>query len=195
MIAIIDYGAGNTASVANAIEEIGEKFEITNREGKICKADKIIFPGVGEASSAVRKLHMLNLINLLRILNRPLLGICLGMQIFCNRLIEGNVSGLGIIDIDTEKFKSANVKVPQMGWNRVQVERENPLFSGIESGEYFYFANSFYVPLNKYTIATSEYDVNFSSAVNKNNFFGVQFHPEKSGKNGILLLRNFIERC
>ncbi len=192
MIALIDYGAGNTASVANVLEELNCDFKITKREIDITRADRIILPGVGEASFAIRNLAMLNLVNLLRILKKPLLGICLGMQLLCEYTKEGNVAGLGVFPVTCEKF-TEEVKVPHMGWNDVELTSSNILFSGIKQSEKFYFANSFYVPNNEFTIATSFHGIEFSAAVCKNNFYGVQFHPEKSGEVGVQIVKNFIE--
>lgn len=195
MIALIDSGAGNVASVANALKDLNCEYVLTQREKDICDSKKIIFPGVGEASYAVRKLHLLNLFNLLRIIKKPVLGICLGMQLMCEKLIEGNTAGLGIFPISTEIFDKEKVKVPHMGWNKVEKINGQKLFEGIESGEYFYYANSYYVPVNEYTIAKTNHGGEFSASIQKNNFYGVQFHPEKSGETGIKLLKNFIELC
>ncbi|MCF8259167.1 MAG: imidazole glycerol phosphate synthase subunit HisH [Melioribacteraceae bacterium] len=195
MIAIIDYGAGNTASVANALEELNVKFRIAKTEGVICKAEKIIFPGVGHAASAVRNLHILNLFNLLRILKRPLLGICLGMQLFSEKSIEGDTACLGVLPVDTKKFDETKVTVPNMGWSKVKSIKESKLFEGLQNEEFFYFAHTYFVPINEFTIATANHDVNFTAAIEKNNFYGVQFHPEKSGKAGLQILENFVEKC
>lgn len=195
MIALIDYGAGNTASVANVLKEINCDFKITGSEPEICKADKIIFPGVGEASFAVKKLNMMNLFPLLKVLKKPLLGICLGMQLLCENSKEGNVSCLGVIPATVELFDSTNVKIPHMGWNQVKQTKESKLFTGIAEGENFYFAHSYYVPENEFTCAVAEYEINFTAAVEKGNYYGVQFHPEKSGAAGIKLIKNFVELC
>ncbi len=195
MIAVIDYGAGNIQSVVNALSDINTDFIVTNKESDLLKCDKIIFPGVGEASFAVKKLHLLNLFTMLRIIKKPLLGICLGMQILCDKSIEGNVTCLGIINTTTEIFDTHKVKVPHMGWNKVEIIKSNKLFDGIENNSYFYFAHSYYVPLNDYTVAKSNYDIDFSAACYKDNFYGIQFHPEKSGIKGIKVLKNFIEKC
>lgn len=193
MIALIDYGAGNTASVANALEELQQQFQLTCSEDKICSSDKIIFPGVGEASYAIRQLHRYNLINLLRIIKKPLLGICLGMQLLADHSSEGNVACLGVIPGEVEKFDSASIIVPHMGWNEVFYKEGNRLFNNIKQGEQFYFAHSYYHAENEYTIAETTHGIKFSAAVEKGNYFGVQFHPEKSGKPGLQILRNFIE--
>jgi glutamine amidotransferase len=193
MIALIDYGAGNTASVANSLKSIDVDYKITDREKDICEAQKVIFPGVGEASFTIKKLHLLNLFNLLRILKKPLLGICVGMQVMSEKMKEGNAAGLGIIPVNTEIFDSSQVKVPHMGWNRVKIVKNNVLFDGIDDETYFYFANSFYVPYNEFTIASSSHGLDFSAAIQKENIYGVQFHPEKSGEAGMKLLKNFAE--
>lgn len=195
MIALIDSGAGNVASVANVLKELKADYILTKREMDICNADKIIFPGVGEASFAVRRLHILNLFNLLRIIKKPVLGICLGMQLMCEKLSEGNSTGLGIFPVETLMFDKENLKVPHMGWNSVEVTNGENLFYDIKNNEFFYYANSYYVPLNEFTIAKSNHGADFSAAIKKNNFYGVQFHPEKSGAAGIKLLKNFIELC
>ncbi|MBU2493446.1 MAG: imidazole glycerol phosphate synthase subunit HisH [Bacteroidetes bacterium] len=195
MIALIDSGAGNVASVANVLKDLNAEYILTKREIDICNADKIIFPGVGEASFAVRQLHILNLFNLLRIVKKPMLGICLGMQLMCEKLVEGNSAGLGIFPVSTEIFSKDKVKVPHMGWNKVEIIENQKLFDGINNNEYYYYANSFYVPINEYTIAKSNHGSDFSASIKKDNYYGVQFHPEKSGAAGIKLLKNFIELC
>lgn len=195
MIALIDSGAGNVASVANVLKDLNAEYILTKREIDICNADKIIFPGVGEASFAVRQLHILNLFNLLRIVKKPMLGICLGMQLMCEKLVEGNSAGLGIFPVSTEIFSKDKVKVPHMGWNKVEIIENQKLFDGINNNEYYYYANSFYVPINEYTIAKSIHGSDFSASIKKDNYYGVQFHPEKSGAAGIKLLKNFIELC
>ncbi|MBN1302723.1 MAG: imidazole glycerol phosphate synthase subunit HisH [Melioribacteraceae bacterium] len=195
MIALIDYGAGNTASVSNVLKDLDVDYVITKKESDICNADKIIFPGVGEASYAVRKLHLYNLFNLLRIMKKPFLGICLGMQLMCNESDEGNVKCLGLFPTGCKLFSEPGIKIPHMGWNQIEITKNNPLFDGVKSGEYFYFAHSYYVPENDYTIAETGYGLNFTSAMNKDNFYGVQFHPEKSGLAGIQVMRNFVKKC
>lgn len=195
MIAVIDYGAGNIQSVLNALDDIKIDYKVTSREVDILNAEKVILPGVGEASFAMRKLHMNNLVTMLRVIKKPMLGICLGMQLLCEKSDEGNTCCLGIIPATCKKFDETKVKVPHMGWNKVSIDKENKLFDGIADGTYFYYANSYYVPMTDFSIASSVYDLQFSCAVNKNNFYGLQFHPEKSGEPGIQLLKNFIEKC
>ena len=196
MIALIDYGSGNVASVANVLTELKQDFKITSNEVEICKANKIIFPGVGEASFAIRQLHVLNLFSALRMIKKPMLGICLGMQLMADHSTEGNVACLGIFPVSVEKFDPSKTKVPHMGWNDVDIKYASKLFSGIESGEKFYFANSYYIPLNGCTTTVTDNNgIFFSSAMEKENYYGVQFHPEKSGDAGLKLLKNFIELC
>ncbi|MEI7811455.1 MAG: imidazole glycerol phosphate synthase subunit HisH [Ignavibacteria bacterium] len=193
MIALIDYGSGNTASVANALEELNKEYILTNREIDICRSEKVILPGVGQASFAVRQLHRSNLFNLLRIVKKPMLGICLGMQLMSEHSTEGNVACLGIIQGNVEKFDETKAKTPHMGWNEVFHTRESKLFSGIKNGEFFYFAHSYYLPLTEFTTGITTHEIDFTAAIEKDNFFGVQFHPEKSGKAGLKLLQNFLE--
>lgn len=195
MIAVIDYGAGNTKSVGNALSELNADYVITKSEVKILEADKIIIPGVGEASFALSKLAMMNLSNVIKMLKKPTLGICLGLQILCEYSEEGNTTGLGCIAGKAKTFDSTKVRVPHMGWNSVSVIKESPLFKGIPDGSYFYFAHTYYLPVTDQTIAVCNYGVEFSAAAKLNNFYGVQFHPEKSGEVGLNLLKNFIELC
>lgn len=195
MIALIDYGAGNTASVANVLDELNCEYIITKYECEISKADKIIFPGVGEASSAIKNLHLTNLFTMLRVTKKPMLGICLGMQLLCDKSKEGNTACLGIFPTTTEKFDETKIKVPNMGWNQIKYVKQSKLFYEIPEEEYFYFANSYYVPVNENTTSICNYDIDFCSSMEKDNFYGVQFHPEKSGKMGIQLIKNFVEKC
>ena len=193
MIALIDYGAGNLKSVANALDDLGTKYFVTNKSEEIKSAEKIIFPGVGEAASAMQKLEEKRIIDSIKSTTKPLLGICLGMQLLSTFSEERNTMCLDIIKSVVKQFDAANVKVPHMGWNKVKYNSQNVLFNNIKSDEHFYFANSYYLPITEFTIATTNYGINFSSAINKNNFYGVQFHPEKSGKAGLQVLKNFIE--
>lgn len=195
MIALIDYGAGNLKSVANALEDFSTDFIITNNSDEINSAEKIIFPGVGEAASAMEKLRQKNIIDAVKNTSKPLLGICLGMQLLATFSEERNTKCLDIVKACVKQFDSEKVKVPHMGWNKVEYKNTNKLFTGISSGENFYFANSYYVTITEYTVASTNYDIIFSAAINKNNFYGVQFHPEKSGKAGLQVLRNFVELC
>ncbi len=165
MIALIDYGSGNVASVANALTELEQEFKITSNEAEICRANKIIFPGVGEASYAIRQLHLLNLFTVLRIVKKPMLGICLGMQLMADFSKEGNVACLGIFPVTAEKFDEKKTKVPHMGWNDIQITKESKIFEGIKNGERFYFANSYYLPECPYTTSISNNEINFSASL------------------------------
>ena len=190
-IVIINYGAGNIQSIMFAIERLGFKAILSNNPDEILSADKVIFPGVGEASSAMKKLKESGLDKLIPQLKQPVLGICLGMQLMCNFSEEGNTEGLGIFDVNVVKF-SSKVKVPQMGWNTIY-NLKSELFNGISENEFMYLVHSYYVPKSENSIATTNYEVDFSSALQKNNFYGVQFHPEKSGKFGEQILNNFLK--
>mgnify|MGYP006166731773 FL=1 len=189
-IAIIDYGAGNIKSIQFALNRLGFEGLLTNNPNEIQSADKVIFPGVGEASSAMNKLKNSGLNELIPTLKQPVLGICLGMQLMCNHTEEGNTNGLGIFDTNVIQF-SNQVKVPHMGWNTIY-NLQSPLFQGINENEYLYLVHSFYAPLSENTIAMTNYELQYSSALQLNNFYGVQFHPEKSGLVGEKLLQNFL---
>ena len=190
-IVIINYGAGNIQSIMFAIERLGFKAILSNNPDEIKAADKVIFPGVGEASSAMKMLLESGLETLIPTLKQPVLGICLGMQLMCNKSEEGNTKGLGIFDVDVIKFTS-KVKVPQMGWNQIY-NLKSPLFEGINENEYMYLVHSFYAPNCPEAIATTNYEVEYASALQKDNFYGTQFHPEKSGDIGEQILGNFLK--
>jgi imidazole glycerol-phosphate synthase subunit HisH len=190
-IVIINYGAGNIQSIMFAIERLGYKAVLSNNPEEIKAADKVIFPGVGEASYAMKMLKESGLDTLIPTLKQPVLGICLGMQLMCNYSEEGNTKGLGIFDVDVVKF-SSKVKVPQMGWNNIY-NLKSDLFSGIAENEYMYLVHSFYAPLCAETIATTNYELEYSSALENDNFYGTQFHPEKSGDAGEQILGNFLK--
>lgn len=192
MIALIDYGAGNTASVMNVLKELNADYVLTGKNEIISRADKIILPGVGEASSTMNKLKELDLINVIKNFPKPFLGICLGMQLLCNKTEEGDTDCLKIIPVDVKKFDSAKLKVPHMGWNGVKVVKQDGLFNRTDSNSYFYFAHSYYVPVNEYTTSVCDYEIDFSSSIRYKNFYGVQFHPEKSAEQGILIIKNFL---
>ncbi len=189
-IAIIDYGAGNTKSLQFAIERLGVTSILTSDANTIQQADKVIFPGQGAAQSAMEKLKQNKLDLLLPRLTQPVLGICLGMQLLCEKTEEGNVKGLGILSATVKRF-SSQVKVPQMGWNSIQ-SLQSSLFEHLSSGTYMYLVHSYFVPVIPETIAQSNYDGLYSVAVQKGNFYGVQFHPEKSSKAGQVVLQNFL---
>ena len=189
-IVIINYGAGNIQSIKFAIERLGFEAVLSNDWTEIKAADRVIFPGVGEASFAMKMLIDSGLDVLIPTLKQPVLGICLGMQLMCNKSEEGNTKGLGIFDVDVIKF-TPKVKVPQMGWNQIY-NLKSPLFTGINENEYMYLVHSFYAPNCSEAIATTNYEVEYASALQKNNFYGTQFHPEKSGDIGELILNNFL---
>ena len=191
MIAIIDYNVGNVKSLQFALERLGVKSILTNDYGLIKKSEKVIFPGQGAASTAMDKLKEVGLDKLIPNLKQPVLGICLGMQLLCENTEEGDVDGLGIIKCNVIKF-SDELKVPQMGWNKVKKLRTR-LFNNINEGDYMYLVHSYFVPTINETIGQSEYGLTYSVAVQKENFFGVQFHPEKSSSAGSQLLKNFLE--
>lgn len=190
MVAIIDYGAGNTKSLQFALDRLGVKSLLTSDANQIKNADKVIFPGQGAAASAMQKLKHHKLDSLIVTLQQPVLGICLGMQLLCEYTEEGQVKGLGIIQGTVKRF-SNDVKVPQMGWNSIH-QLNGPLFKGIENGSYMYLVHSYYVPRLHETVAICNYNGNYTVALQKDNFYGVQFHPEKSSVKGQLLLTNFL---
>lgn len=190
-IVILDYGAGNIKSIQFAFKRLGIDAVLTDNPDKIIKADKVIFPGVGEASSAMAKLKQSGLDQLIPTLKQPVLGICLGMQLMCNHTEEGNTKGLGIFDVNVKRF-SNKVKVPQMGWNTI-TNLKSDLFKDIKNDEYMYLVHSYYAEQCKDAIACSNYELEYASALENDNFFGVQFHPEKSGFKGSKILENFLK--
>jgi len=197
VIGIINYGAGNIRSVSNAFNRLSVQHFVSNDCNQLNQADKLVFPGVGEARSAMDALVRAGLIDWLKEVTVPFLGICLGMQLLFEHTTERATDCLGIIPGTNVRFNSEQspLKVPHMGWNQVQQIGENLLFSGIKSGENFYFVHSYYAPMVPVTIGMTDYDVQFTSAIQQKNYYGVQFHPEKSGKTGLQLLKNFIELC
>ena len=189
-LVIIDYGAGNIKSIQFAFKRLGIDTMLTNNPEEILNADKVIFPGVGEASNAMMMLKESQLDKLIPNLEQPVLGICLGMQLLCKHTEEGNAVGLGVFDVNIKRF-SNKVKVPQVGWNTIKGLKSD-LFSGIENNEYMYLVHSYYAELCKETIATTNYGTNYASALQHKNFYGVQFHPEKSSIAGEKILKNFL---
>lgn len=190
MLAIIDYGAGNTKSLQFALERLGVNSLLTSDADQINSADKVIFPGQGAAGSAMQKLKHFGLDQLIPKLQQPVLGICLGMQLFCEHTEEGDVQGLGIVKGTVKRF-STEVKVPQMGWNSIH-NLKGELFEGIPDGAYMYLVHSYFVQNSTETVANANYGGSYSVALQKDNFYGVQFHPEKSSKAGSRLLQNFL---
>ncbi len=192
MIGIIDYEAGNIASVTNALNRLNVNFTVTNELEKLGHCDGYIFPGVGHAYSAMRSLDEHNLIDWMKGIKKPLLGICLGMQLLFEESEEGSSTGLGVIPGKLRKFDSIRGKVPHMGWNTFTKIADHSLLRGIQKEDYFYYVHSYYAPVNQYSLATCDYINSFASVVANNNFLGVQFHPEKSGSTGEHLLSNFL---
>ena len=195
MIAIIDYDTGNLRSVCNALDRIGAEYVLTDDLKVISQADRVLLPGVGEASSAMTKLHERGLCDVIRGLKVPVLGICIGMQLMCRHSEEGDVGCLGIFDSVVRKFQAdsaSGVKVPHMGWNEISQLRTG-LFDGLSEGDFVYFVHSFAADVCTDTIAVSDNGRLFSAAMNRGNFYGAQFHPEKSGDVGETILKNFMK--
>ena len=187
---IINYGAGNIKSIQFAFKRLGVDAILSNNIDEIRAADKVIFPGVGEASTAMKMLQESGLDKVIPTLKQPVLGICLGMQLMCNSSEEGDTKGLGIFNANVKKFSTA-VKVPQMGWN-VIYDLKSDLFTGIKEKEFMYLVHSFYAENCEEAISTTDYEIEYASALQKDNFYGVQFHPEKSGVEGSKILKNFL---
>ena len=193
-IAVVKYNAGNIYSVVNALRRMGIEPDLTDNPERLMKADKVLFPGQGEARSAMEYLKERKLDMVIRDLRQPVFGICVGQQLLCRHSDEGDVDCIGIFDTDVRRFKPVlhEEKVPAMGWNQI-TNTKSPLFKAFKGGEYVYFVHSYYVPLCAETIATADYILPYSAALAKDNFFATQFHPEKSGSVGERILRNFID--
>ena len=193
MIAIIDYDAGNIRSVGNALERLGAEYELTADPARILAADKIILPGVGNAARAMENLRGRGLCELVKSLRRPVLGICVGMQLMCRDSEEGPVQGLGLFDAHVRRFsETPDAKVPHMGWNAIG-NLDSKLFKGLPGGSFVYFVHSYYAGTGPDTIATCRHGEQlFSAALKYENFYGTQFHPEKSGSVGAAILQNFL---
>jgi imidazole glycerol-phosphate synthase subunit HisH len=196
MTAIVKYNAGNVQSVQFALDRLGEPYIWTDDPELLRKADRVIFPGVGEASSAMRHLRERGLDQVLPELQQPVLGICLGLQLFCQFSAENDTKCLGVFDTEVLVFPKTDpaLKVPHIGWNRLH-NLKGPLFEGISEGSWAYFVHSYYaLPALEHSTALCYYGRDFAAAISRDNFFAVQFHPEKSGQTGQLILKNFIEK-
>ncbi len=191
-IAIVKYNAGNVESVKNALNRLNIEPILTDDAEILQQSDRVIFPGVGEASSAMRFLRERNLVETIKNLTQPVLGICLGMQLLCEFSEENETKCLGILPYKVRRFESENLKIPQMGWNNI-FDLKGDLFKGAAENSYVYFVHSFYVETGAETIAKCDYGVKFSAAVNYKNFYAVQFHAEKSGAIGERILENFLK--
>lgn len=193
-VAIIDTGCANLSSVRYAIERLGYTVTVSRDHGVLLAADKLLLPGVGTAREAMKNLADRNLIELIGQLQQPVLGICLGMQMLVQHSEEGNVDCLGQIEADCQHMTASDgIRLPHMGWNQIRPMPAHPLFKDIPEGSFFYFVHSYAVPVGNYTLATCQHGTAFSAAIANGNFFGVQFHPERSGAAGAQLLKNFLE--
>lgn len=193
MIAIIKYKAGNTASVANALDRLGAQYFFAETPEELESAKAVIFPGVGHAGAAMKSLQEKGVDEWLRNTRKPVLGICVGMQLFFETSTEGDTVGLGIIPGSLQKFNEKEAKVPHMGWNKLKDPHEHPILKNLITKNYLYFVHSYYAPVGDHTLATCNYINDFSAIVAKDNFIGVQFHPEKSGSVGSMILQNFLD--
>lgn len=194
VLTIVKYNAGNIQSVLFALERIGVEAEVTDNIEKLQGADKVIFPGVGEASTAMNYLKARKLDEVIKDLKQPVLGVCLGLQLMCSYSEENDTTCLGIFEENVLHFdgRETNLKVPQMGWNNIY-DLRSPLMNNVKENSYCYFVHSYYAAVGRHTIATTNYTKPFSAALHKDNFYGVQFHAEKSADAGEQILRNFIK--
>jgi len=191
-VAIIKYNAGNTQSVIYALNRLGCEPTVTDDKEELLKADKIIFPGVGEASTAMKYLKERGLDALIPTLKQPTLGICLGLQLMCDYSEENDTLCLGIFDIQVRRFPDVGLKVPQMGWNNI-FDLKTPLFNNVSENEFTYFVHSYAAELSEFTAAKCKYGTEFSASLHRDNFYAVQFHPEKSATTGAKVLENFLK--
>jgi imidazole glycerol-phosphate synthase subunit HisH len=192
-IAVVKLGVGNTASVMFALERLGAKANLTDDPARVREAERVILPGVGAAATAMRMLNGGGLREVLRNYERPLLGICLGQQLFYERSEEGDAEGIGLLLGNVTALQSTlSLPIPHMGWSALQVERAHPLLEGVRSGEYAYFVHSYACPIDERAIAAAEYGRRFAAIVARGNVFGCQFHPERSGPVGARILSNFL---
>lgn len=192
-IVIIDTGCANLSSVKFAVERLGYQVTVSKDQTVLRNATKLFLPGVGTASEAMNNLEQRELVDLVKSLTQPVLGICLGMQLLAEFSSEGSVATLGIISGSIDPMPTDNVRLPHMGWNAIDVMNDHPLFTNIPDGSYFYFVHSYALAVGEHTIATCTHGAPFTAAVNKDNFYGVQFHPERSSSAGAQLIKNFLE--
>jgi len=193
-LAVIDSGVANIGSVCYALERLDVQPQLVRSAAELELAERAILPGVGAAGAAMARLHELDLVDAIRAFPRPLFGVCLGMQLLFARSAEGGVEGLGLIDAQVEKLREApGVRIPHMGWNRLQRRIDSPLLDGIADGDQVYFVHSYAAPLGDYTLASSTHGQSFSAVVRRGNVAGAQFHPERSAKVGARILKNFLE--
>jgi glutamine amidotransferase len=191
-IAIIKYNAGNVASVMYALDRIGMNYSWTDEEEEIRGADKVIFPGVGEASTAMAYLREKQLDQLIPSLKQPVLATCIGMQLLCKHSEENNTKCMGVFDVEIKRFQSQDLKIPHVGWNSIEAQGKNSLMKGLKASEYVYFVHSYYAPVNAYTSAICDYVQPFSAMLQKDNFYAAQFHAEISGLAGQRIIENFL---
>jgi len=191
-IAIIKYNAGNVASVMYALDRIGMKYSWTDEEEEIRSADKVIFPGVGEASTAMAYLREKQLDRLIPTLKQPVLATCIGMQLLCKHSEENDTTCMGVFDVEIKRFQSTDLKIPHVGWNSIEAQGENKLMKGLSDSEYVYFVHSYYAPVNPFTTAICDYVQPFSAMLQKDNFYAAQFHAEISGLTGQHIIENFL---
>src|SRR3989338_6996702 len=195
MIGVIDYGASNIQSIGNALTKLNQPFELVPEASGLSKFDKLILPGVGAAGSAMKKLTETGFASALPKVKVPVLGLCLGLQLFAEYSEENETKCLSIIPAKVRRFSAAGLKVPHMGWNRVKITKESPLTSGIADGSYFYFVHGYYLNSMDFAVGVADYGIRFPAIIKKANFYAAQFHPEKSGELGLQILRNFCELC
>ena len=196
-VSIVKYNAGNIFSVINAVRRLGVEPVLTDDAAELMSSDRVIFPGQGEAHNAMQYLRERNLDQVIRDLKQPVLGICIGQQLLCRHSEEGNTDCIGVFPMDVKRFQPTchEEKIPQMGWNSLSFVNDSPLFDGLNEGDFVYFVHSYYVPYSdEFTIAKTHFTLDYSAAIHKDNFYATQFHPEKSGKVGETIIRNFIDK-
>ena len=195
-VAIVKYNAGNIYSVVNALNRLGINPIITDDATELMSADRVLFPGQGEASTIMSYLRAHKLDDIIRDLKQPVLGICVGQQLLCQHSEEGDTDCIGIFPVDVKRFRPVRHedKVPAMGWTELTFPQSDPVFEGLPEHPYVYFVHSYYVPLCEWTIAQTDYNLPYSAAIHKDNFWAMQFHPEKSGDIGEIIIKNFFEQ-